>query len=211
MNAREHLSISNLLALSQEKADFAVAVREWEFTGDIHEYPECDAKCELCEHKGLRYHFQIGNAIGSRMNVGSECIKKFDIQVNDAHGKAITGDVVRYLHGLVRDKRRKEAMQQLLSTRSTKDMHGYSRKELDEDCYVSLIIEGIKPDAKMVNYLFLRFEEEKIPFEPKDFSVSSKTYEDKTKLLALKPHQFKRIIPALSKKQIQYYQNSKEF
>lgn len=60
------------------------AFREWRFTGETidHELPE--ETCRLCDKEGLRYHFEIYNdRTGHRLDVGSECILKFQVAVFD--------------------------------------------------------------------------------------------------------------------------------
>ncbi len=70
----------NLLPFSEAQT-VTLALREWHYTGNCVDHgPDADEICELCDHRGLRHHFEIQNDITSHLLwVGSRCIKKFDI------------------------------------------------------------------------------------------------------------------------------------
>jgi hypothetical protein len=72
----------NLLPLSREQQKFALALREWHYTGNTYDLEEPIENCELCEHRDIRYPFEIAN----RLLVGSECIHKFEIGAIDESG-----------------------------------------------------------------------------------------------------------------------------
>lgn len=67
----------NLLHKSVSK-NLSPAMREWSTTGGYEDSHGVDEVCELCEHKGLRYLYEIENArTGHSLWVGSICITKF--------------------------------------------------------------------------------------------------------------------------------------
>lgn len=68
---------ANMLHLSRAKI-LALAMREWSTTGGYEDSHSIDEICELCEHEGLRYQYEIENSItGRTLWVGSTCITKF--------------------------------------------------------------------------------------------------------------------------------------
>lgn len=72
----------NILPLSVA-GTLPAAFREWHFTGQTvdHEIPE--ETCRLCDKERLRYHFEIRNdQTGYRLDVGSECILKFQVAIS---------------------------------------------------------------------------------------------------------------------------------
>ena len=54
-------SSTNLFPLSQEQDDFALALQEWEHSGQVRDHLAPVEVCQLCEHPKLRYHFEIVN------------------------------------------------------------------------------------------------------------------------------------------------------
>jgi hypothetical protein len=68
---------SNILHLS--KADnLREALREWATTGGYEDSHNIEEICELCEHEGLRYQYEIENLTTRKILwVGSTCITKF--------------------------------------------------------------------------------------------------------------------------------------
>jgi hypothetical protein len=50
---------ANLLPLSYERRDLAVALKEWRYTGNYHDLEVASENCELCNHPDIRYQFEI--------------------------------------------------------------------------------------------------------------------------------------------------------
>jgi hypothetical protein len=204
-------SEKNLLPLSAEKENFAVAIKEWFYTDELIEYEEPEEICELCEKDGLKYHFQIKNEIGNTLWVGSKCIEKFGITIYDENGIEITENKEAYLINQAKKKHVKDTLSKLSNINTPGNIQGHSFKELDSYCINNYNIEG-KFDAKMVNYLFQRFENEKIRFRSNCFKIDLRADESKKLLLNLKIVQYKRIKGALSVSQRKYYkENSRHF
>ncbi len=84
----------NILPLSVA-GTLPAAFREWYFTGQTvdHELPH--ETCRLCDQEGLRYHFKIQNSqTGNQLDVGSECILKFQVAIFD-RGRELTAQEAR--------------------------------------------------------------------------------------------------------------------
>lgn len=70
--------VATVILFHSVAKDYHTASREWEFTGEIIEYPKHHGStCQLCGHP-LRYHYVIRNRRnGSILKVGSECVNNF--------------------------------------------------------------------------------------------------------------------------------------
>jgi hypothetical protein len=81
---------AQILAVSQETDDAAKAFTEWQFSGSITDHGKPVARCGLCGHAGLRYHFMIANRhTGEALWVGSQCILNFDISIPQTSGRKL--------------------------------------------------------------------------------------------------------------------------
>lgn len=73
-----------LLPRSEEQTSVELALDEWVYGRECVDYGLAEETCELCLQRGLRYHFQIGNGeTGEKLQVGSECVTRFDLGVLD--------------------------------------------------------------------------------------------------------------------------------
>ena len=204
-------SAKNLLPLSAEKENFAIAIKEWFYTDNLIEYEEADQICELCEKDGLRYHFEIKNEIGNTLWVGSSCIEKFGITIYDENGNEITENKEAYLISQAKKKHVKDVLAKLNACTPRGAILGHSIRKLDEYCIRNYELDG-KFDAKMLNYLFQRLEYEKIRFRANCFKIDLRSDESKQMLLNLKMVRYNRIKGSLSASQRKYYkENSKYF
>lgn len=204
-------SIKNLLPLSRNQTDFKTALTEWEWTGDCEDYEQCIEQCQLCEQDDLRYHYTIENRhTKQQLLIGSSCIEKFDITVRDANGNEITENKAAYLDKFMKQQRREKSMASLANAPANKMKEfqkGKRRYELDNYC-AKRVANGMM-DARMLNYLFIRFEEESIAFDARSFSIDIRSGEGKNKLLRLDKDQYERVKKALSVSQRTFYMNNK--
>ncbi|HEY6529158.1 MAG TPA: hypothetical protein VIZ65_10725 [Cellvibrionaceae bacterium] len=68
---------NNMLGLSRSKV-LAAAMKEWTTTGGYDDTQGANEVCELCEHEGLRYQFEIENVLTKKsLWIGSTCITRF--------------------------------------------------------------------------------------------------------------------------------------
>ena len=75
-NWSEHAA-ANMIKLSQGNS-LREAMREWGTTGGYEDTHSVGEVCELCEHEGLRYQYEIENRLTRHaLWVGSTCITKF--------------------------------------------------------------------------------------------------------------------------------------
>lgn len=201
--------MSNLLRLSEEKEDFSAAIKEWEHTGGIIDHHTPKEICELCEHEDLRYQFEIKNKLENVLWVGSKCIEKFDIKVYDKNGIEIQTKKETYLLKQAKRKHIQDIFSLLIKTKPSGKIGDYHKIELDEYCKCQCLVNDTS-NARVLNYVFLRLDEENIFYEKRFFSIKIRSAEDKLKLLSLNEVQFERIKPALSSAQIKYYSENKK-
>lgn len=209
MNIWLENSKKNLLALSKEKQNFPKAVKEWFYTGETIDYHEPTETCELCEKDELRYHFEIKNELKNHLLVGSKCIEKFDITVIDSEGNEVKQNKDLYLQRQVRIKHVELSLDKLHKSNPTGKILGKTKKELDHYCVTTFDWEE-KLDPKMLNYMFLRFDEEEIRYDKRFYAINIRSNENKAKLLKLNKMQFERIKGALSIAQRNFYENNKK-
>ena len=203
MNSWLKNATKNLLPLSLEKNDFNKALKEWSFTGETIDYELAEEICELCEMEGLRYHFQIANEINN-LWVGSKCIERFNILVLDEEGTEVSEtEREAYLKNRLRDKHIYEVISKLSLKPSDGYLGQYSKQYLDQHIINQFNKHTV--DARILNYLFLRLEEESIYYNKKFFEISIKSNYHKARLLSLKRSQFERIKGALTSNQVIYY------
>ncbi len=94
----------NLLPLSREKSDLAVALREWRYEGGFCDLELPEETCELCDHPDIRYQFEIRNRfIDSRLPISSECNNRFGISATGEDGEDLDAAGTRKKVG--RDRR----------------------------------------------------------------------------------------------------------
>ena len=194
MSKWDERSIANLLPLSVSQ-NFQTALKEWHCSGEMRMLDEMN--CELCGKKDLHYQFEIANALTEKcLWVGSSCIQKFDIYLEDEDGYEVKTGKAAYLNKKFKIRHVVDTLLKLLDTQP-EGMIGIHRKaELDNRC-ANLFRLNRKFTPKQVNYIFLRLQEEGIPHEPKYFSISNSS-SNWDMLMNLKEPQFRRILQALT-------------
>lgn len=201
-------ALLNLFLLSKEKYNPLIAIKEWTFSGEVIEYDEAVYICDLCNNNNLIRHFKIYNEIGNEMLVGSECIKKFEIPVFNEYSEKIENDVVNYLNKYSQRIHILKILDELISKNNTDKIQEYYKIKLDEFCLIEYN-KNNKLTARIVNYLFKRFEEENLIYKPKNFKININSKKNKLNFLSLSNVQFNRIKNVLSKTQIKYYKENK--
>jgi len=203
------IAVSNILSLSKNATDFSLAIKEWQFSGVMVDHLEATEICELCEKKGLRYHFEIKNMInGNKLNVGSHCIEKFDIAVIDELGVQVEKSKSRYLMKLLKDKVITEKLTWLVDNGSSGEIRDYTFRELDEHVLGEYNkYKSFRP--KELNYLFKRLDSNEIQYTPSFFKVDlAQAYFHE--LIQLSDNQFNRIKGALTPTQLRKYKEYME-
>ena len=202
-----NLSKSNLLSLSQEQNDFKVALKEWKHTGMVKDHLQAVETCQLCDHSNLRYHFEIVNRVTKAvLQVGSSCIKKFNITVYDDEGNELFGDAKsQKLDEEISQEQRKMMLQPLRNL--------WKVAKLEQN-YIRLHVEafrdrnGFSPENLL--YLFRLMEAHEIAHKPQIYKVVLRSNQDKRELFEMSAKDLKLIWPSLSASQKQRFQERKE-
>ncbi len=191
-------SRENLFRSSLEKRDFLKAMKEWDYSGNVHDSESNLQICELCEHPELRYQFEIVNRNNENsLWVGSECIKKFSgVSVLDEDGRVLsTKERATKLNS---DKRKLIESAQIKSVLNSLISLSWVDKEFEIESFVKCFEEKNAFTPKQLNLVIWRLEHNKIPFVKKHLKISLKKGKDKEQLLAMEGWKLKKIWDCLS-------------
>ena len=173
----------NLLENSTEKANYEVALNEWYFNNevidnnDITEINCSRPSCELCEHEDLRWQFIIINKNNNnQLQVGSSCIKQFNIALMEKDGKKMYGkdrnSKINKLINLARINSSNKITFQLLSE-LCKLNGNLEQNNMFIECWTQLKVNGtIEP--KLALFLINNFIENNINYSEIDIKIDSK-------------------------------------
>ena len=193
MNKREDRSMTNILSLSISK-NFTDALKEWHYSGSMRMIGEMS--CQLCGQKGLHRQFEIANKLlGNNLWVGSDCIEKFDIYIEDEKGQEVTTGKAAYLTKQIKINYIAELLSRILNTNPTGLIGSYQKSFLDIEC-ANKFLQSQKLNLKQINYIFMRLDEEDIAYEKKHFAVTD-TNENYSILINMKELQYRRVEPIL--------------
>jgi len=184
----------NILPLSVART-LPAAFREWHFTGQAvdHEIPE--ETCRLCDKEGLRYHFEIRNdQTGHRLDVGSECILKFQVAVFD-EGRELEPDEAR--------KALAERMRQMRLESCLRALERLAAAEANDILSNALTYYRLHKSLtpKFANVVFWRLQANAIDHDPTFFKVRLDKSSYVTDLGAMPRRNIHRIWKALTSAQ----------
>lgn len=168
------------------------AFREWHFTGATvdHEVPE--ETCRLCGQERLRYHFEIQNDLtGHRLDVGSECILKFEVAVFE-QGRELRPDEARAALA--------ERMRQMRLDSCLRSLERLAKAEANDILANALsyymMHKALTP--KFANVVFWRLQANRIDHDPSFFKVRLDKSSFVSDLAAMPLRNVHRIWKALS-------------
>jgi len=193
----------NLLPLSREQSDLAVALREWRYEGGFNDLEAPEENCELCDHPDIRYQFEIRNRFtGSRLQIGSECINRFGISATGEDGEDLDAagtrkKVSRDRRTLLEAARKKRVITALVSL-----------SQADDQFTILSFIDYLQDRGaftpKQLSILLWRFEKHRVPFDVRDFKLTIRRDREKVQLMAMADWQIERLLPAMSASQRQF-------
>jgi hypothetical protein len=196
---------ANILPLSREKDDLAVALREWRYTGDYHDLETPCEDCELCDHPDIRYQFEIQNLhTANTLLVGSECINRFNIAATDEEGRTLDADGTRKKlakdrRKLVDDARRRRLVKALVAL-------AHIDREFNIHSFIDYLQKRDAFTPSQVSTLMWRFEQHGIDYNPRDFKLTIRRGREKAQLEKMSDWQLQRLLPCLSPSQRTYLQ-----
>jgi hypothetical protein len=144
---------------------FPEALKEWKFTGSTEDYEQAMETCQLCGQEGLRYHFEIANEFsGSRLDVGSECILRFQVPIFEGETELSPAEARRVLNQHMRRMRLESCIRslQLLTATENNDILASALEYYQ-------INKTLTP--KYANVVFWRLQANKIDHDASFFRV----------------------------------------
>lgn len=194
----------NLLPLSRDQQNFALALREWHYTGNFHDLEVAIENCGLCEHPEIRYQFEIANQYtGNTLLVGSECIHKFEIGAIDDSGALLDAEdsrrkVDKDRRALIAEARRRRVINTLVRLAG-----------LDKDFKITSFIDYYQERGaftpNQLAMLVWRLNEHRVPYNPADFSMIIRRGREKDQLIAMAEWKVRRIWRCMSAPQRRFY------
>lgn len=154
----------NILPLSAA-GTLSDAFKEWHFSGETVDHEMPNETCQLCDKEGLRYHFEIRNDhTGHRLDVGSECILKFQVAVFEQGLELSPEEARKALTGRMRQMRLESCLRALerLAAAEANDI-------LANALTYYRLHNALTP--KFANVVFWRLQANKIDHDPSFFKV----------------------------------------
>ncbi|GGB63406.1 hypothetical protein GCM10011505_49980 [Tistrella bauzanensis] len=199
----------NLLPLSREQSDLAVALREWRYEGGFHDLEAPNEDCELCDHPDIRYQFEIRNRFtDTRLQIGSECINRFGISATSDDGEDLDAagtrkKVSRDRRALIEEARKKRLITALVAL-----------SQADPEFRILSFIDYLQDRGaftpKQLVTLLWRFEKVRVPVDVRDFTLTIRRDREKVQLLEMADWQIGRLMPAMSPSQRQFLAEAKK-
>lgn len=182
------MAVAKLLMVSQA-LQICEAMLEWKFTGDVKDRRTSDNVCELCGQKNLRYHFQIFNIInGGVLQVGSECIKKFEgISICDSAGRLILDqkERSRWL-----DQKKRECIDQIREEIMLKPLRLLYRADTSIQLFIAASVDRYKQEGAFppqhLSELFARMDKHGIQYDPTTFKIRLNSNDYRSQLQRIK-------------------------
>lgn len=184
---------SNMLHLSRAKT-LGEAMREWSTTGGYEDSHSIDEVCELCEHEGLRYQYEIENSItGHSLWVGSTCITKFvplyengqEVIGEEAKARLLRNRQADY-EASSRENRAMELLRKLAIAEPTKFAQAGWRMKWK-----------IGYSARQMVMLSVSCKNHELPFNSADFRINTRKQSIVQQVRELEPWQYRRLRAAL--------------
>lgn len=202
-----------LLPRSEEQSIVERALDEWVYGRECVDYGLAEETCELCLQKGLRYHFLIGNeATSHRLQVGSECVTRFDLGVLDldtsqivhgAEGRKLVSVDLRRLEEAARVKRLHDLVDRALAAEPGDSYWEQLRPLLGEK-------KALSSPARLA-YLLISLSRLGLPLPaPGDVSVSTRREVHEIDLAYLSKACWELVSPYLTKLQREYGEARRE-
>ncbi|HXU94585.1 MAG TPA: hypothetical protein VFP33_13095 [Gallionella sp.] len=184
---------ANMLHLSRAKT-LAAAMREWSTTGGYEDSHSIDEVCELCEHEGLRYQYEIENSqTGHALWVGSTCITKFVPLYEGGReviGEEAKANLLRRRQAEYAASSREERAFSLLRTLAAVDPTRFAQSSWEAKWKLGY-------SARQMLMLSVTCKEHSLPFSASDFRINTRKQSIVQQVKALQPWQYRRLRAAL--------------
>ena len=186
---------ANLIHLSRAN-NLASAMREWSTTGGYDDTHNVEEVCELCEHEGLRYQYEIENLYtGHSLWVGSTCITKFVPLFEN--GEEVVGEEAKA--SLLR---RRQAAHEA-SSREARAFEVLAHlASLESDIFRQASWQNkwkLGYSASQLKMVSAVCKKHSIPFNAADFRINTRRGNILQQVRELEPWQYRRLRAALPK------------
>lgn len=207
MNPYMQRVAATIFPKSEEKHNIKKALDEWYHTDEMIDTETADKVCELCGQHHLRYQFEIANKLNQNsLWIGSECIIRFHITVQNEYGVALSQDDANKKIKINKAKLIAEA--KIKSVTSSLEALALVDNEFDIKSFKKYYSENEKFTPKQAVTLIWRFKEHNIAYNPAHFKVTMQG-KYKNDLLNLKDWQLAKIRPLLTAAQIVSLESSR--
>lgn len=204
MNFWDERARESLLPLSQA-ATLGLALKEWHYTGHFYDYERLCETCQLCGKTELRFHFEIYNPVtANALLVGSECIKRFQIDAVDESGRRVGANeaariVDRDRRWLVEDARQRRQTRAILELARIGDF-----TDDKVASFLAYINDRSALTPAQAYFLLWRMAERRIEYRPSDFKITIRRNREKAQLVEMSDYKLRTLYPALSAPQKQW-------
>lgn len=184
---------TNMLHLSKAKT-LVEAMREWSTTGGYEDSHSIEEVCELCEHEGLRYQYEIENSkMGHTLWVGSTCITKFVPLYENGHeviGEEAKANLLRKRQAEYAAQSREDRAFALLRQLALADPTRFAQSIWRTKWKLGY-------SAKQMLMLSVTCKAHALPFSAGDFRINTRKQAIVQQVRDLQPWQYRRLRAAL--------------
>lgn len=173
------------------------AIHEWTYTGSTQDYESPVETGHLCGQEHLRYHFEIENQHnGNRLDVGSECILRFEVPIYEDGRELSPREAKRLLNKHIQQMRLEScvnALENLAKAEDSRNLEGA----------LSYYRRNKKLTPKQANVVFWRLKKNKIDHDPSFFKIRldrEKYVEDLRDMDTRRVHRFWKALSTNQKK-----------
>ncbi|MGG4107984.1 hypothetical protein AAXB25_29255 [Paenibacillus lautus] len=198
----------NIFPVSFEQSDVRKALNEWVYQGNMYDVEIAEETCELCDQPHIRYQFEIFNIMtGNILQIGSECIKRFNIGVVDQKGHILSTDAARKKvnkdrNKLITDAKVKSVINSLVDLARVDN-------QFDIESFIKYFKENGSFTPKQLTTLIWRFETHKIEHIKPHLKMTIKKNKDKEQLLGMVEWKVQKIWDCMSTSQRDFYNKNK--
>lgn len=171
------------------------AFEEWSFTEKAKDYEDQTETCQLCDQEGLRYHFEIKNALTKKVLwVGSHCINKFNLSVFENNVRLSPDEAKKKLDRIAQKMRLDSCLKALekLATTENNDILTNALKFYKKNKYLT---------PKFAFVVLWRLKKHKIDHSPSFFKINIQKEKSQRHLREMPLDHVHMIWPALSSSQ----------
>lgn len=173
------------------------AILEWLVTGVTTDHEQAIETCELCGQDRLRYHFEIANRFTKkRLDIGSECILRFDVPVFENDRKLSATETKRYLNAQIQQMRLESCI------RALEKLANAERNQILTNA-LAYYQRNKKLTPKYAFVVFWKLDDHKIDYEPSFFKIrlDRQSYKDALREMnTARVHRFWRALSPAQRK-----------